>query len=143
MDMEYNENEFNGYSINYDMVIQSKDHLAVTRLLAADLMHNPYMTVGDFMRDLTDEDLITLTGVADDEDSPKYEDLILITQMLCSAEGLENSFDLEEIQNRMSQFIMLLTCEQLARKGMVKIYRENMSFGPDMENKIVVEKLED
>ena len=63
--------------------------------------------------------------------------------MLCSAEGLENSFDLEEIQNRMSQFIMLLTCEQLARKGMVKIYRENMSFGPDMENKIVVEKLED
>jgi hypothetical protein len=38
---------------------------------------------------------------------------------------------------------MLLTCEQLARKGMVKIYRENMSFGPDMENKIVVEKLED
>jgi hypothetical protein len=101
------------------------------------------MTVGDFMRDLTDEDLITLTGVADDEDSPKYEDLILITQMLCSAEGLENSFDLEEIQNRMSQFIMLLTCEQLARKGMVKIYRENMSFGPDMENKIVVEKLED
>ena len=101
------------------------------------------MTVGDFMRDLTDEDLTTLTGVADDEDSPKYEDLILITQMLCSAEGLENTFDLEEIQNRMSQFILLLTCEQLARKGMVKIYRENMSFGPDMENKVVVEKLED
>ena len=39
--MEYDENEFNGYSINYDMVIQSKDHLAITRLLAADLMNNP------------------------------------------------------------------------------------------------------
>ena len=141
--MEYDENEFNGYNINYDMVVKSKYCLAVTRLLAADLMNNPYMTVGDFMRDLTDEDLTILTGVADDEDSPKYEDLILIAQMLCSAEGIENTFDLEEVQNRLSQFIMLLTCEQLARKGLVKIYHENMSFGPDMENKIVVEKLED
>ena len=143
MDMEYDENEFNGYTINYDMVIQSKEHLAVTRLLAADLMNNPYMTVGDFIRELTNEDLNILTGVADDEDNPRYEDLVLIAQMLCSAEGLENTFDIEEVQNRMSQFIILLTCEQLARKGMVKIYHQNMSFGPDMQDKIVVEKIED
>jgi len=141
--MEYDENELNGYTINYDMVIQSKEHLAVTRLLAADLMNNPYMTVGDFMRELTNEDLNTLIGVADDEDSPRYEDLVLISQMLCSAEGLENTFDIEEVQNRIAQLILLLTCEQLARKGMVKIYRENMSFGPDMHDKVVVEKLED
>jgi hypothetical protein len=143
MDMEHNEDDFNGYNINYDMVVKSKSCLAVTRLLAADLMNKPYMTVGDFMRGLTDEDLETLAGITDNEDNPKYEDLILITQMLCSAEGLENTFDIGEVNERMSQFILLLTCEQLARKGMVKIYHENMSFGPDMENKIVVEKLED
>lgn len=143
MDMEYNEDEFNGYNINYDMVVKSKNCLAVTRLLAADLMNNPYMTVGDFMRDLTDEDLSTLTDITDNEDNPKYEDMILIAQMLCAAEGLENTFDIEEVHNRMSQFILLLTCEELARKGLVKIYHENMSFGPDMENKIIVEKLDD
>jgi len=143
MDMEHNEDDFNGYNINYDMVVKCKSCLAVTRLLAADLMNKPYMTVGDFMRGLTDEDLETLAGFTDNEDNPKYEDLILITQMLCSAEGLENTFDIGEINERMSQFILLLTCEQLARKGLVKIYHENMSFGPDMENKVVVQKLED
>jgi hypothetical protein len=138
-----NQNEFDGYSISYDMVVKSKYCLAVTRLLAAELMNNPYMTVGDFMRDLTDEDLNILTDIADDEDSPKYENLILIAQMLCSAEGLENTFGVEEIQNRIAQFVLLLTCEKLARKGLVKIYHENMSFGPDMENKIVVERFKD
>lgn len=143
MDMEYNEDEFNGYNINYDMIVKSKSCLAVTRLLAADLMRNPYMTVGDFVRDLPNDDLTSLVNIADNQDNPKYEDLILIMQMLAAAEGLENTFDIDEIHDRLSQFILLLTCEELARKGLVKIYRENMSFGPDMHDKVVVEKIKD
>ena len=54
-------------TINYAEVTKSKDLLAVTRLLAADLIARPYMVVGDYMKSLSDSDLQMLVDISDDE----------------------------------------------------------------------------
>lgn len=132
-----------GYTVNYDKVVQSKDCLAVTRLLAADVIKNPYMKVGDFFKNLNENDLQTLVQLADEDDGEFYDDFCLIGEMLAAAEGLPPAENLEEIQKRITQTISFVIIESLARKGLVKIYYENMSFGEDMGNKLLVQKLYD
>ena len=129
-------------SINYAEVTKSKDLLAVTRLLAADLIARPYMPVGDYMKSLSDADLQMLVELSEDEKNPRYEDLILMSEMLAAAEGLPGTFDLEDVQKRIQIFVALLIVESLGRKGLVKVHRENYSFGEDMASKPIVEKLQ-
>jgi hypothetical protein len=140
--MDNNEEGF--YTIDFSKVVTSKDFLATTRLLAANMMANPYITVGDYLKDITDEDLKTLLERSEfvDEDDIG-EDFILISQMLATGEGLDFSSDIDQVATRVSQFIMYLTLESLHRKGMVKIYRENFSFGEDVGHKIIAEKMPD
>ena len=38
------------FSINYGKVLHEESFLPVTRLLAADLMKNQYMPIGDFIK---------------------------------------------------------------------------------------------
>jgi hypothetical protein len=37
---------------------------------------------------------------------------------------------------------MFISVESLRRKGLVRVYHENMSFGEDAEKRVVVEKIE-
>lgn len=130
-------------AINYAEVTKSKDLLAVTRLLAADLIARPYMSVGDYMKSISDSDLAQLIEISEDDENPRYEDLILISEMLAAAEGLPGTFDLEDVQKRIATLISFLVIESLARKNLVDVYRENFSFGEDMGTKIVVKRKND
>jgi hypothetical protein len=125
-----------------EQVLKAKDLLSVTRLLAATLMDNPYETIGNFMSSLTNEDLKSLLNISEDVEDDKFGNLILISEMLAGAEGAEPSHTDEDVTNRVSQFVVFLTIESLARKGLVKLYRENMSFGEDAGDKILVERIE-
>ena len=144
------------FSINYQMVINSREHLAVTRKLANDLMAKPYMTVEQFISNLSDGDisqLLEMTLSDDDEDADPLDsiaeteknlgDLLLIAEMLATAEGLASSDGYDMVQSRVSQLIAFLAVESLARKGMVKSYPQNMSFGEDMAKKIIAERIDD
>ena len=145
-----------GFSINYEKLIGSREHLAVTRKLAIDLMAKPYMTVEQFINNLSDGDISQLLEMSvddDDEDADPLDsiaeteknlgDLVLIAEMLAVAEGLANSDGYDMVQNRVSQLIAFLAVESLARKGMVKSYPQNMSFGEDMAKKIIAERIDD
>ena len=125
---------------------EDKSFLPVTRLLAIDIIKNPYLIVGDFMRELSDNDVELLLDIVDDHQSPHYEDLILISEMLALAEGLPNEYANEDelvdtSRTRVATLITYLTMESLARKNLIILHRENMSFGDDMGNKVVAEKL--
>lgn len=131
------------FTINYAKLITEKSLLSVTRLLASDLSSNPYLTIGDFLKELSLGDLEKLVNIIDEgEDHPNFEDLILISGMLSSAEGIPCSTvdDYHKCANQLTTFIV---CESLGRKGFVKVIHENMSFGEDMKNEIIVEKLHD
>lgn len=138
--------------LNLLKIIEDREMLSVTRLLATTLLYKPYMRVGDFVKSLSDKDLDTLQEIAEqmetsDDDVKEYdkishlEELILITEMLVRAEGLYTP-DADVLTSRVGAFCTFLACEGLSRKGIIKLHHENMSFGEDMGHKILVEKIE-
>jgi hypothetical protein len=145
MDEDNFDVEYENYNINYENVTMSKDLLAITRLTAADLMKCPYMTLGDFFKNLTDGDVQSLQNIVellvDNPEDESIGNLIILTEMLTSAEGVPRP-DLEDMHKRLNSFCMYVTVVSLARKGFVKVYYENMSFGEDMGKKVVVERIE-
>ena len=149
--MTDDEDQIGEFEINYDSVLAYKDCMPVTRLLAADLMQNPYLTVGIFLKNLSDSDLATFSEIVEanfdieEEDTvedPRLADLVLIAEMLSRAEGITSAND-TELQQTVNKFMVMITMESLARKGLVKVYHNNMSFGEDAADRIVIEKLKD
>lgn len=136
-----NEFEDGPISISYDRVMKAKDFLPLTRTLAMDLSESGYMRPGDFLKALSDSDVDTLLKITEDEENSRLDEILLISEMLATGEGLEQSKDAEQVSGRMNAFCAFLAIEGLRRKGLVKVYYENISFGEDFGNKIVVEKL--
>ena len=141
MEFEFTDDGKETFTILYDNVIKAKDLMPITRALAVDLVHSGYMRVGDFLKSLSDNDLQNLMEISDNDECEQFCEILLISEMLATGEGLSSSKDEQEYSDRMNQFCVLLALESLQRKGLVKLYRENMSFGDDMQDKIVVEKI--
>ena len=133
--------ESEGFYLNYEEIVKTKETLAVTRLLATDLMTNGYINVGNFIKELSDADLQSLIHNMEDDCKNQYQDLILVSEMLATGEGCESSQNDNEYDGRVQQLCNFLVIESLHRKGLVKCYHENLSFNEDMGDKIVVEKL--
>jgi hypothetical protein len=140
MSFEFDDDE-GEFSINYEKVLHQETFLPVTRLLAADLIKSQYMPIGDFIKSLNDNVLEELNVISADENHPNFEEMILISEMLAAAEGT-NFGGTPEVHQRLNMFMTWLIFESLKRKGLVKLYYENISFGEDMGDKIVVEKID-
>jgi hypothetical protein len=143
------------YYINYGKVLAHTDFTAVTRLLAATLQQNPYMSLGDFFKNLGNADLAVLGdlvdrayGTADEEretgrqvkDNSAMEELLLISQMLSRAEGTETA-NMEEVARQVEYFVNMIPLTTLERKGLIHVYYENMTFGAENGDKPLAEKL--
>ena len=129
------------YTIQYDKVLTDTSLMASTRWLAWQIGQDGYKTVGDYMRELSDGDLKYLLEVSGKEDEEQFSEIALLSEMLATAEGLPSSESVDDFLHRTTAIIGFLACEGLRRKGLVKIHYENMSFGPDMGDKLLVEKL--
>ena len=132
------------YTIQFENVMNNKRYTPSTRLLAADVMHNGYANVGDFFMNMPQADLDKFLDIMEDEEDEAYEEFVLLAGILAVAEGLEVDLSedgFEDIAKKCGQLTMVLVCESMARKGLVKLYHENISFGEDMMDKILVEKL--
>lgn len=131
------------YTLNYSKIVSEKGLLSMTRLLASDLSVNPYLTIGDFLKNLSDGDVEQLIKIIDDGEKHKnFEDLMLISGMLSAAEG-QAAETIEDYQKCTNMLMTFVVCESLFRKGLIKLHRENMSFGDDMQHKLVAEKLDE
>ena len=137
----------NEFLISFKNVCEDNTMLPTTRLLAVDIIKNGYINVGDFFKNMPESDLQSYLHMVDEihnENVDAGAEVLLLSEMLAIGEGLEIGFNPNEpktMQARLSQLIMFLSCESLARKGLVKLYRENMSFGEDMGDKMLVERL--
>lgn len=142
--MEFEDTGENQFVIKFDKVIEDKTLLNTTRLLAVDISKNGYVNIGEFFQNMSNGDLKKYLNMAENWDREDAAEVLLLSEMLAIGEGLDNGFvetAPETMQNRVSQLIMYLACESLARQGLVKLYRENMSFGEDMGDKMLVERL--
>ena len=113
--------------------------MAVTKLLALRMSENPYIVVGDYIKSISDSDIQSLVDAIEKHE---FSDVILMSEMLATGEGCDQSKDFDEFQNRADQLVSILMVESLARKGLVKSHPENYSFHDDMAKKIVAEKID-
>jgi hypothetical protein len=125
--------------LNFDKIAVHKDFLSITRMLAIDMMKNPYITPSDFLKSLSNEELQTLMEISDDDEHERMDEIMLISEMLATGEGLQAA-TLEIATERVNQFCIFLVLESLSRKNLVKLHYENMSFGEDYKDKIIAEK---
>lgn len=126
-----------------EKIIESDKLLPVTKSVAKMLMRNSYTSLGKFFKKLSDENLQVLMEIIDEGDSEfndGMEDIVLMTEMLSRAEGVPSQ-SIEDITENVNYFGACVTCVSLARKGLVRVYYDNMSFGTDQGDKVIVEKL--
>jgi phosphoribosyl-ATP pyrophosphohydrolase len=135
--------DFENSHPDMEKIIGSDKLLPVTRSVAKMLMRNPYTSLGKFFKKLSDENLEVLMEIIDEGDSEfneRMEDIVLMTEMLSRAEGVPSE-SIEEITENVNYFGACVTCVSLARKGLVRVYYENMSFGTDNGEKVIVERI--
>lgn len=129
------------FQINYAEIVKHTDLLPITRLMAFERQAKPYITPGEWLKSLNDSTIHELLSISEDKDShPNGSELLLLAEMLVRAEGLETEC-MDDMVKNMNLFVSLLAIESLGRKGLVKVFHENMSFGEDMGKKIIVEKI--
>jgi phosphoribosyl-ATP pyrophosphohydrolase len=135
--------DFENSHPDMEKIIGSDKLLPVTRSVAKMLMRNPYTSLGKFFKKLSNENLEVLMEIIDEGDSEfneRMEDIVLMTEMLSRAEGVPSQ-SVEEITENVNYFGACITCVSLARKGLVRVYYDNMSFGTDNGDKMIVEKI--
>jgi len=135
--------DFENSHPHMEKIIASDKLLPVTKSVAKMLMRNPYTSLGRFFKKLSNENLEVLMEIIDEGDSEfneRMEDIVLMTEMLSRAEGVPSE-SIEEITENVNYFGACVTCVSLARKGLVRVYYENMSFGTDNGEKTLVERL--
>lgn len=122
-------------------VVAKKDYSTSTRLLAANLMENPYLTVGMYLTKLSQAELDHLCELSEvDDTDPKLQELIVITLMLLQAEGtIVTSGD--DVIDHLSTLKLMIAGVSLGRKGYIKVNYENLSFNDDVGDLIIFEKL--
>ena len=126
-----------------EKIIESDKLLPVTKSVAKMLMRNPYISLGRFFKKLSDENLQVLSEIIEEGDSEfndGMEDIVLMTEMLSRAEGVPSEC-IDDITENVNYFGACVTCVSLARKGLVRVYYDNMSFGKDQGDKVLVERL--
>ena len=134
---------FENSTPNMEKIIDAEGLLPVTKSVAKMLMRNPYTSLGKFFKKLSDENLQTLMEIIDEGDSEfndGMEDVVLMTEMLSRAEGVPSQ-SIEDITENVNYFGACVTCVSLARKGLVRVYYDNMSFGKDQGDKVIVERI--
>jgi hypothetical protein len=131
------------WMLNYPKIAESTNFAPVVRMLAIDLQKCPYLSVGDFLKNMSDiglNELMELSGDKAEMDEKTLEQMMILTLMLSRAEGSED-FNMDETGRQVGVLRMLITCESLARKGLIRVFHENMTLGTDMGDKPVAEKL--
>ena len=135
--------DFENSHPDMEKIIASDKLLPVTKSVAKMLMRNPYTSLGKFFKKLSNENLEILMEIIDEGDSEfneRMEDIVLMTEMLSRAEGVPSQ-SVDEITENVNYFGACITCVSLARKGLVRVYYDNMSFGADNGDKMIVEKI--
>lgn len=124
------DNDFVDFHVVLPRVVKDKTLLSVTRMLATDLISNPYMSVGEFFRNMAAADLQMLLEVVEEgDDSAHTQDLVLIQQMLRAAEGLGQDFgSVDDCVMRLKVLATLVVVSSLARKGLCEALYNNFSF---------------
>jgi hypothetical protein len=131
------------YLVNYDRVVSTAEISPVVKHAAKKIMSSTYITPAMFFKSLSDDQIEELYGLADAMGGSvgALKDLMLLSMMLSSAEGVEAASD-DDAGKMLQNLLVWITCVSLERKGMVKVRYENMSFSEEFDDAVIVERVE-
>jgi len=135
--------DFENSHPDMEKIIQAEGLLPITKSVAKLLLKNQYLSLGKFFKRISDDHLQELMEIIDDADNEfndGMEDIVLMTEMLSRAEGVPSE-SIEDITENVNYFGACVTCVSLERKGLVRVFYENMSFGKELGEQTLVEKL--
>lgn len=136
------------YYLNPQTILSSPEISSTVKAAMRRAMKQTFLLPGHWVRDLDDSEvdqlceLCELAKAEDDAGIPGEagEQMVLLTMILATAEGCVPQDDAEagEFYGRLAAFII---CESLARKGLVTVFHDKMSFvEPDA---IIVKRIDE
>lgn len=133
------------FYVNVDEVAASNSHPAIIRVVANHLLDNQYLTLKDFLKNISDRDLLTLVNMADelhDEETTgrAHHDMTLLTLLLAQGEGVFFSDD-KQVSQAVTVAVTLFCMEQLYRRKVIEFYREKASFDVDLYNEVIARRI--
>jgi len=144
MELDFLEND-DGMQLNYGNIAMAEWLCPTIRLAALDLQKNPYIAVGDWFQKQSNNSIAELQHMAEvtyeNPENEEIKQLMLLTMMLAAAEGSDNIGDMDHLQKQLSKMVMLITVVSLQRKGLVRVFYENLTLGADMDDAKIAEKL--
>ena len=138
--------DINDFAINLAEVVKHESLPPVTRNLAKRLMRDSYMTIGQWLGSISNDDLELLSEIVEaTPDDDTYEDaceaIVLMTLMLARSEAVYPE-SMEDISSYTGTFKMMVAGTTLARKGLVECFYQNMSFGADSKDKVIFKRID-
>ena len=127
------------FEINYEKILKTNNILPMVRLLAADLMKNPYMTIGSYLQRARDSDLQLILEASEVEEDERLSDILLMAEMLAKAEGVETEC-IEDVYKHLNSFITLVAVASLERKKLIIADYDVMSFGEEFAHSTIAKK---
>lgn len=128
------------YTVNFQEVVKDKRFSHITRLLAADLINNPYITPGDFFKELTSSEIDVLLPKADlvfeGGEGDELDEMIILAMMLSQAEGIPIESE-EQILETVKLVAIMIHGVSLGKKDIVEVEYDLLSFGDEMQDHIV------
>lgn len=127
------------FDINYDEVMR-KSHMSATRDVVRLIRSRQYISPGEYTSLLTTSQLDELVEAINDEESDDFSEVMLISEILARAEGLDPSESAEISLYRIKSMMGFISIESLDRKGFAIAHRKNFSFDPAYGHLNIAEK---
>lgn len=134
--MTFDNNEMDGgdYTVVFKNVMEDEKSHPVVRALACDMMKQPYLRVGEWLGRASDDTMQILSDLVEDVENPvMVESMLLMGMMFSQAEGVY-TVEEDDVMRATNMMTVFITLENLYRKGLIELTRENMSFGEDANN---------
>lgn len=124
-------------TVNMDKVLNDPRFSSLTKSVVHKIRKLTYFTLVEFLKEISDIDLQSMIENIDRMNSSTNiaEDLIILNELLCIAEGILVESDSESYEN-LYYFINVIHCESLKRKGFVDIDYTKISFDPSFKDEI-------
>ena len=130
------------YRVNHQKIINDPGLSLATRLLAAKVLTQPMMLVGNYFKELSDAEIdnyreLVEASIIDEENvGDSGDELCLITLILSSAEGTTAIND-EELSDHVAFTKFFISTCALHQAGLVTAHFEKFSYGSDMSDNII------
>lgn len=128
------------YTVNFNRIANNTDSSSVVRRTAAQILLNGgYMNLGDWLKSLSNIELLDLCNMAEvvmEDDNvhapgtPGFQavaEFVILGTMLTAAEGDSDLTD-ETIEKHSKAIMMLVVTEGLYRKGLIELYHDKIGF---------------